>query len=219
MKKLALGFLLLCSCSLSGQTTGTHQTFTYGFLGGAEFQTLNIGMQPSRPNAPVVSPEGLTSVGVALGIWGQWSILPVFHLRPALQFSQVVNTVEFEHPDGQIIRSRYAFSDVELPLHFLLSDQLQHLPVHALILFGGRLSWNFAPFSAETPLQLLPERAGLDLGIGAGFQLGKWTIQPELIYSYGLNNTHDFQNTPYDWAVGRVLRDRLSLRVVVGFAQ
>ena len=215
MKNTALWLLLFGSFSLLGQNTGADRQFAYGLLAGAEFQTLNIGLQPRQPDVPLVSPQQLTGAGADFGIWGQWPISPVFKVRPALQLAHLTNTIQFEHSDGRIIRNRYRFTDIELPLHFILTDDFQRLPVKALILFGGRLSWNLAALPAETPLKLLPERAGLDLGIGAGFRWGKWTIQPELIYSYGMNNVHDFQNTSYDWAVGRVLRDRLSLRVVV----
>ncbi len=217
MKKIALWLLLLSSLGSFGQNSNVDGQFVYGFSVGAEFQTLNIGIQPQRPNAPIVLTERLTGIGAGLGLWGQWPVLPVLFVRPGVQFSQMYNTIQFEHPDGQITRDRYTFSDLELPLHFILTDYLQRLPVKALILFGGRVSWNLAAFDLAHPLKLLPERAGLDIGVGAGFSWGRWMIQPEIIYSYGLNNVHDFQNTNYDWAVGRVLRDRLSVRVVFGY--
>jgi len=216
MKKIAFAVWLFSSApGLFGQQASTSPQFSFGLTASAELQTLNIQQQPLQPGIPFVSSQHLTGAGAGFGVWGQWPIVPVLEVRQGLQFSYLSNTIRFETPDGQSRQDRYTFADLELPLHFVLSNQLQRLPVKALILFGARASWNLA--DANTPLSLLPERFAVDLGIGAGFRLGGLNIQPELIYSYGLNNLHDFQNSPYDWAVGRVLRDRLSLRVVVGF--
>ncbi len=216
MKNTRICFLLFCACSWAAVAVGQQRSFRFGFSASAEFQTLNVGAQPARPETPVVSTEQHTGSGAGLGVWAKWQFLPVLHLRPGLQFSYTSNTIRFVHPDGQTRRDRYGFTDLEIPLHLILSDELRRLPLRALILFGGRVSWNLNASDAQTALRLLPERAGFDLGIGAGFRWGDWNVQPELIYSYGLNNAHDFRNTPYDWAVGRVLRDRLSLRLVFG---
>lgn len=213
MKKLALAILLCAGHWLSGQQPAGRQRFSFGFSAGAEFQTLNIGVLPRRPDAPFVSTEKLTGSGAGIGVWGQWPIRPVLHIRPALQFSYVSNALRFQTSDGQTRKDRYHFADLELPLHFLLTDHFRRLPLQGVILFGGRVSWNLAGSGAA--LRLLPERLGLDIGIGAGFRWGKWHVQPELIYSYGLNNLHDFRNSPYDRAVGRVLRDRISLRMLL----
>ncbi len=215
MKNIALAILLLGSQLAICQREWDAKPFSFGVSVGAEFQTLNLALLPERPGAPYVHVPHPTGSGAGLGIWGQWPLLPRFYMRPACQFSYTANSLEFESADGQRSRNRFAFADLELPLHFILADQFKHLPVKGLILFGGRVSWNMAAGSTSADLRFLPERIGLDIGIGAGFEWGKWGIQPELVYSYGLNNSHDFHNSPYDWAVGRVVRDRLSLRVLL----
>ncbi len=217
MKKIAFAVWLFSATGLFSQQAAESRPFSFGFLAGAELQTLNIQRQPLQTGRPFIPNQSLTGAGGSLGIWAQWPVFAALDVRQGLQFSFLSNTIRFETPDGQFRQDQYRFADLELPFHFILSNQLQRLPAKALILFGGRASWNLADGRSGTALNLLPERFAFDLGIGAEFRVGSWKIQPELLYSYGLNNLHDFQNSPYDWAVGRVLRDRLSLRVVVGF--
>ncbi|TNE69770.1 MAG: hypothetical protein EP344_00075 [Bacteroidetes bacterium] len=214
MKKIALVLLCFWSPWLVAQRPVQH-AFYYGISTSIEFQTLGIRTQTQQENAPFLRSGNRTGAGGGIGIWGRWPVLPMLSFRPGLQFAYTSNTLQFQTNDEQVITCRYTFSDIELPVHFVLSDNFQNLPFRGLILFGGRLSWNLTAGQDQNPLQLLPERLGLDIGIGAGFRAGKWEIQPELTYSYGLNNVHDFQNTPFDWAVGQVLRDRLSLRILL----
>ncbi|MBK6931756.1 MAG: hypothetical protein IPH12_13180 [Saprospirales bacterium] len=216
MKNIALVFLLYCSHWLYGQQRIGQYQFSYGISVGAEFQTLNVGALPQDLGTPFVSTQNLTGSGAGAGIWAQWPILPVLHVRPALQFSYTSNTLRFQRTDGQVRKDLFRFAEIELPLHFLLTDDFRRLPLQGVILFGGRISWNLAASGPEAALRLLPERLGLDIGIGAGFHWGKWRVEPEFVYSYGLNNVHDFQNTPYDRSVGRILRDRLSVRILIG---
>jgi hypothetical protein len=211
MKKIVLAFLMFPVLHALGQKSEV-QPFTFGYSIGAEMQSLNIGLFSERPTGPYITADR-PGFGAAAGIWGQWQLLPVLHLRPAVQFHYTKNTIRFWADNGVVERREYPFTEIEIPVHFLLTSAGQRLPVKGLILFGGRLSGNLAAARQNVLMKLLPERLGLDIGIGAGFRWGNWAIQPEIIYSYGMNNVHDFTNSPYDWSVGRIFRDRLNLRV------
>lgn len=216
MKKSLVFLFGLFAGVLHSQSPPPAGASSFGFFSSVEIQTLNLELLAQEPAGPYYQIHQRNGAGAGLGVWGQWPLLPVLQIRPGVQFSYLKNEVTFKSPDGQTTRTNYTFADIELPLHFVLRDRLRHLPLQGLIVFGGRLGWNLAATPEAAALRILPERLGLDIGIGAGFQWGKWDIQPEVIYSYGLTNTHDFQNGPFDWVVGRVLRDRLSLRVTVG---
>jgi hypothetical protein len=78
------------------------------------------------------------------------------------------------------------------------------------------MSWNLAEQTSSN-LNLLQERIALDVGLGIEIPSGRYAIQPEVLYSHGLNNIHNFSNTPYDPYVGQVVRDKLQIRVLVLF--
>ena len=214
MKITVLLIFLSWSSAAIGQQLSNRQ-FSYGITLGANVQTLNIGVIRSSPSDPYALP-GRPGIGVETGFWGKWTILPAVQLRTALSLSYSSNTIRFLSGDGQETVRRYPFAEIELPVHFLISSPLRRLPVRSIVLFGGRVSWNGASFPESAQVRLLPERLGLDLGIGAGFTWGKWEIQPEILYSFGVNNLHNFTNSAYDWAVGRILRDHFSFRLVLG---
>lgn len=211
MKKFVPAFLMFHALCTFGQDA-ERQRFSFGYSIGAEMQSLNVGLFSERPNGPYITSDQ-PGFGAGAGVWGQWQLLPVLHVRPAVQLHYTQNTIRFWADNGEVERRQYPFAELEIPVHFLLTGALQRMPVQGLILFGGRLSANMASGRQSVLMKLLPERLGLDIGIGASFRQGEWTIQPELIYSYGMNNVHDFTNSPYDWSVGRIFRDRLSLRV------
>jgi hypothetical protein len=213
MKNILLLIGLLVGLRCLGQTPG-QQRFSSSAWAGAVFQSLNAALLVDPQNGHYITAERL-GPGASLGIAAQWQLLPGLQFRPALGLGYSANTIRFWSADGEEERRQYSFADILVPVHFVLSNSLQHLPVRALILFGGQASWNLVRTPATAPLHLLPERLGLDIGLGAGFVCGKWSVQPEVLYSFGVNNVHEFTNGAYDWAAGRLVRDQLCLRVLL----
>lgn len=214
MKKILLAIMLSSCWPAFGQQPDKHR-FSYGFDAGVDVQTISLAVVRDNPSGYYAT-GGRPGVGAVAGIWSQWSITPALHIRPGLNLAYTANQVNFWSGDGLAAQRTYAFAEAELPLHFLWTGPLRRLPFKNVIVFGGRVSWNVAAEPDEAPVRFLPERFGLDLGLGAGFTWGKWTFQPELIYSFGVNNIHNFTNSAYDWAVGRVFRDRLCFRIGFG---
>jgi hypothetical protein len=211
MKKLLYVLLLLWSAALRGQQPGASGP-VFGALLGFDSQTLGIetldGLEPERTAVLSERP----SAGGSVGVFGRWPLLPGLWLQQEALVSVTQHRVLFR-PDGPV---RYRFVDAELPLHFVLTNRGggRGFPLRGSFLFGGRLGWNFAP-DATDRLRLYRERAALDLGLGVEILAKKWRIQPELVYSHGMNNLHSVTNATYDGLVGRVVRDRLTLRVLV----
>jgi hypothetical protein len=183
----------------------------WGVSMGIETQTLGIeAFNSGNPDETWVAADR-NQPGISIGITAQKSIWKGLAIQSGLSLSFTQNQVGF--PD-QISKS-YPFNDVELPVYFSVTNQKEvRLPLRAKVLFGPRFSWNFAP-GHDAALHLYRERVGLDLGLGVEINLGKWQLHPEAIYSHGLNNLHDFVGTDIDFLVGRVVRDKLSFRVVL----
>ncbi len=209
MKNLFPVFLLLLALPLLGQQES--RRFILGGMIGFETQLLGIqtldGLEPEQ--TAVLSDR--LGHGISIGGFGRWQILPMLAIRQGLALNRVQNTVLFR-PDGVV---RYQFTDVELPLHFVVTNRAnEQFPLRASFLFGGRVSANFAAPSTHH-LLLLRERFALDIGLGVEIRNRQWRFQPEFVYSHNMNNLHDFSNSDYDWVVGRVVRDRMTLRILV----
>ncbi len=213
MKKITLIWTLAICQTALGQETRP-ESFTYGFAAGAVFQSLNIGRTNGQSGGPFVLSDRM-GAGAELGLWGQWTLLPALRVRPSFQFSYVPVQVHFWSNDGKVEHRTYPFADAAVPVHLLIVNKFRRIPATGVFLLGGRLAWNLAREPNGAPLQLLPEYLGIDLGLGAGFSIRNWNIQPEFVYTYGMNNLHNFTNGPYDWSVRRIVADRLSLRVLV----
>lgn len=184
--------------------------FRWGFFAGMVSQSLGIepldGKEPEETAVQAQRPKA----GFTLGAMLEKNIWRGFAFEPGISFSLVKNKVNFR-PGGTII---YPFSDLELPVHFTLTNQTkQLLPLHAKLRFGPRLGYNWAP-DPGAGLKLYPGRLGIDLGLGVEIKLGDWKFCPEMLYSHDLNNLHNFEGSTVDFAVGRVVRDKLAFRVV-----
>ena len=210
MKKIFLFALLCWVGALPAQTPETG-SFVWGMTAGFESQLL--GIQSTNTNEPeqMRVEAGRAAHGGSAGVFGRWQLWRGVSIQQAMSFSFMRSKIHF-YP-GNV--EYYRFTDLELPLHIVLTNPAKEdSPVRGSFLLGARVGWNFAPQNADN-LHLLRERLAVDAGLGVELRFKSWQIQPEFVYSLGLNNIHDVTNTPYDWVVGRMVRDKLSLRVLV----
>ena len=210
-KKIIYCTLFCLLASFSQAQEQQNRGFQWGLSVGAETQSL--GIEPTDRLGPKETWVGSdrNKPGATLGIVGQKDIWRGLAFQTGLSFSYTSNLVKFFPNTAQT----YHFTDLELPVYLSVTNQkASKAPLHAKILFGPRFGWNLGR-NAGDKLQLLRERMAIDLGLGVEIRLGKWNLSPEMIYSHGLNNLHDFVGTEYDFQVGRVIRDKLAFRVVL----
>jgi len=205
----ALPFLLLSLQILAQSKENKH--FAIGFFAGLETQSL--GLEPLGGQRPedLAALAGRTKKGVSAGVFAQKPLRRWLHFQPELSFSYIENQVIFL-PDGP---KTYRFFDAELPLHFIVSDwRRSEFPLRGCVIFGGRMGWNFSK-NPSSLLKVSQERFALDLGLGAEIKIKRWRLQPAFVYSHGLNDLHFLDDAKYDDVVGKMVRDKLSLRILV----
>jgi len=209
MKKIVLPTLLFWANALLAQQQ-PDKPFIWGATASFETQLLGIqSLDIDEPEVPQVSTER-TSRGGGMGLFARWQLWKGLAIQPELSVSTLQAKIFFQQNGVQYFR----FTDVELPLHFVLTNPDGHFPLRGSLLLGGRVGWNFATQPSDN-LSLLSERLALDIGLGVEIKLKNWRLQPEFVYSHGMNNLHDITNARYDWSVGRVVRDKLTLRILV----
>jgi hypothetical protein len=213
MHKIVLPFLWLVVWSAGAQTPAGERKFAYGALIGMETQMLG-GSYTKLIDQANYAVAGHGRAGASFGVFGQWALSRSIALRPQLLLSFNQNDLRLFSGYDQIGTVRYRFTDLEIPLHFVATNQVGKLPVRASVLAGGRISWNFASDPSNPVIGLYHERFAIDIGLGAEFQCNRLKIKPEVVYSYGVNNIHNVSDLAYDWSIGRVVRDRLTLRVL-----
>jgi hypothetical protein len=203
-----------CLSAAAQSRLSAEKHFFHGFYLGLE--TQNIAVSPISRVAP-----GSESVefktrksGMALGWWARWRLIKQLSFQAELGVFRIRNTAVLKS-DHQVHYLNYAFTDVELPLHFIVASPLGNLPFKSVLVVGGRLGVNTINQPQNQGITLFRERWALDIGLGLEFQLGPFKMQPELMYSYCMNNIHDFGGATFDGYVDRVVRDRLGMRVLI----
>lgn len=210
MRAVYLLPFLFCVVRIFAQSKENERA-AFGFFTGLETQSLGIENLNRRWPEGLIAGASRPSTGVSLGVFARKPIWPWMHFQSQFGLTYVQNEVVFK-PDGN---RPYRFLDLELPLHLVLSDpRYADAPLQACVLVGGNFAWNLANNSTDF-LQVAPERLAVELGLGAKIKMKRWRIQPAFIYSHGLNDLHIVEDATYDQVVGRIVRDKLSLRVLV----
>jgi hypothetical protein len=209
MKNCLFVILLMASWHLAAQSKEKDR-LNWGIFSGIEHHSIGLedlaGMDPESLRAGT---EGV-STGVTGGFFLNKSIFPWLEIQPELGISAVRQNINFI-PDGP---ESFRFYDLELPIHFRVVDtRKKQAPLRACILAGPRVSWNLAGNSKEF-LSINQERIAVDLGLGVEIKLNHWRIQPAFIYSHGLNDLHFPSQGKYDDMVGRIVRDKLCLKIL-----
>ncbi|MFN0035527.1 MAG: hypothetical protein ACKVUS_10695 [Saprospiraceae bacterium] len=209
MKKLSALPFLFFAVQIFAQSK-ENDRFVLGFFAGLETQSLGVqNLGRLWPDQPAAWSSG-SNAGVSAGVFARKPLWPWLHFQPELAVSYVGNRVIF-WPDGP---KKYRFFDAELPLHFVVTDgRRRDSPLRGCVIFGGRVGWNFVQNPSHL-LQIAQERFALDLGLGAEIKAGRWRLQPAFVYSHGLNDLHFWGDAQYDEVVGRVVRDKLALRLL-----
>lgn len=210
MKKFSALPLLLIALQIFAQSK-ENERFVLGFFAGLETQSLGIQTLGSQePEQPLVQSRR-PGAGCALGFFARKRLWRGLSIQPEIAVSFAKNKVNYRTEGRQAFR----FWDIELPLHFVVTDwRRSDFPLRGCVIFGGRLGWNFTQ-NPSNLLKIAHERVAIDLGLGAEIKSGRWRIQPAFVYSHGMNNLHVLENATYDDVVGRVVRDKLSLRISV----
>ncbi|MBL7825007.1 MAG: outer membrane beta-barrel protein [Saprospiraceae bacterium] len=208
MKILLVQFFILFSVLLSAQKVPVW-VFSIGF----ESQSLGIEPLDSREPDKASVLSGRPSPGISVGMAYKHLIWRSVYLQPGISFSSTRNKVSFRQ-DGEAV---YGFHELEAPLHLAIYNSTStNARIRAKVLIGGRFGWNFAS-NPDDRLSFYNNRFGLDLGLGMEIQAGRLLLSPEVLYSHGMNNLHNFTGKKYDYLVGRVVRDKVSFRLAISF--
>lgn len=213
MKRNLLPVFFLFAACLQAQEVSKRVFQWGGWLGYDHSYLVPQTYDEARPRVPNW-PGPRNFKGLNVGVFGRWPFAQGIAFQPELGLAWASQGFAYQPAGEEEHQVRYTFADVELPLHLVITNPFGRLPLHGSFLLGGRVSWNFARNAAEKlPFQLLHERLALDAGLGFEIHLSpKWRLQPEFVYSHGLNNLLDVQSAAL---LGRVERDRLTLRVLV----
>ncbi len=196
--------------SVAAQEPG-RASFQWGVTMGLDAHSLGALFNPVDPAKAYIEFDR-SALGWSTGVFGSWNLMPSLALRPQLLFAVNENRLKFYSDGGGQKIESYRFSDICVPVHLVISNRFRALPLRSSFLFGGSFSWNTAQ-NMPKDLTLYRERWSLDIGMGVEINIKSWRIKPEVISSHGLNNIHNLGDGAFDWVIGKMVRDRLSLRV------
>jgi hypothetical protein len=208
MKNKLIFLLLITPWCLIAQNEEKPR-WNWGFFSGLDHQSIALEtLGKIEPESPMAWSDG-PKAGFSMGGFAQKQFLPWLYFQPEIGMSLVSQVINYR-PDGP--RS-YRFVDIELPLHCRMVDpRKKNAPLRACVIVGPRIGWNLFGNSTSF-LNINQERIAADLGLGVEIKMKQWRIQPSFIYSHGLNDMHFPDQGKYDDLVGKIIRDKLTLKI------
>jgi len=215
LKTLFLGLLLSGVAPLAAQHEAP-MTRRWGGWVALETHLLGVGAAGNQPwDQPDVWAQSPVA-GWGFGVYRSFPLGRRIGLQPAVSIAANRQAVYFSAEGGATLRQSYAFADLECAAHLIWTDKAGRMPLQGYVLLGPRLGWNVARQPRDPGMGMLRERLAIDAGLGLSFPLrSRWMLEPGIVYSQGLFSVHDHVNRPYDDRVGRVLRDRISIRLAI----
>ena len=154
--------------------------------------------------------ELLQRVGFSLGIFSKIRLSPMVSIVPqaivSLQSSRIAYDIGADGPRELLV----APATLEFPVHLTFTKPgVQKLKPS--ITFGGRYITDISS-EDDAGLQFGQHDFALDLGIGMRWKNKSFTVQPELLYSFGLSNLREPGSDILSQSFDGIYRDKISLR-------
>ncbi len=215
MKFLPALLLFFLPNFLDAQSPATKK-WQFGAFFGFENQNLDWRTPVRNPKPGSFAYNDRPKAGAAAGFLATRHFNQTLALRFSPGFSYNWNRLHFPNGEPDFFVKNYCFADLDFPVHFVVTNPPGKFPLRGSFLFGGRFSQNLFE-NGSGGVKIYGQRFAVDLGIGVLARLKKLNFQPEMVYSFGLNNIHDAAETPENWNIGKMVRDRLAVRILVFF--
>lgn len=152
--------------------------------------------------------------GFSLGLMYRFNISEQFSIAPQtiIAFQKNMLIYDLENQDNHQASIRPAL--IELPLHFVFS-QSKNKKVSPQVFGGGRYTHDISKQEPDVKLNLKKNNFAIDLGTGLDIAFNKFSLKPELIYSFGVVNLKNNDADLFNSAIERISRDKISFRIVL----
>lgn len=133
-------------------------------------------------------------------------------IRPALNLILIDNYIIYENDDGSNLRKDIFPAFVELPIHFKFTNKA---PTNNIsVLFGVKITKSLE-IKLDQEFILRDSFTSAEFGLGKEFDLARFTIAPEIMYSFGLENLYRYSILPeFAENVEQLVLNQLVVRVL-----
>lgn len=199
--------LLLCLCS-QGQLE--NKSGGFGFSLGLVYGQAALDAQvPDDPSAQLwVQNQG----GASLGLLYQHKLDQRISVKGQLNLTWIDSYIVYEASDGTFLRKEVFPAYVELPIHFHFTNKAENNNISAL--FGIKINKSLDA-NLDQEFILKDSFTSAEFGLGKEFDFDRFTLAPEVTYSFGLENLYRYSILPeFGEHVEQLVLNQLSIRLL-----
>lgn len=215
MKKIKILLALLVITQFAfAQAPVSPKTFPMGIILGTDFSHLQARSGPIS-NSPLeyTTLETEARLGFNLGILYRFQLNESFDIVPQAILSFQENTVDYRTQNQTIEKTTIQPLTVELPVHIVFTKDFDK-KISPSVSLGARYIHDITKREGDYQQDLKHNDFAIDLGGGLEINFNKFKMKPELLYSFGTTNLRNNNNDLLDYEIGRIIRDKLSIRIV-----
>jgi hypothetical protein len=201
---------LLLGTNLIGQKSPAKAESGFGFNIGFVYghTKLETSLNSASDERLWVQDQG----GFTMGIAYQRQLDQRISIRPALNLTLIDNYIVYENDDGSNLRKDIFPAFIELPIHFKFTNKA---PTNNIsVLFGVKITKSLDA-KLDQEFILRDSFTSAEFGLGKEFDLARFTIAPEIMYSFGLENLYRYSILPeFAENVEQLVLNQLVVRVL-----
>jgi Outer membrane protein beta-barrel domain len=207
MQKGLIFFLLFSAFTAFSQTT---KRFDYGISMGVGFQRLNLkAYDKTNLTVPTIQKHGN---GIDLLVMGQYKFNKNLALRVMPGFMLQDFELLYQSADETHLEKR-SLVEATLPIHITYTWQLGGRILPSFIA-GANMAYNIDAGNEKNRMAVNHNSFGVDIGLGGEIKFSKFSMRPELIYTFGNTNMVAPSNSPYNSIIRSLTRDRVTFRLI-----
>lgn len=203
-------FALISVIGFGQEDTTSRIPIGFGFHVGVNHSLLSAQTVGELPAGEGLRTEN--KPGFSLGLVAQLDFGRNIRIRPGAGMSFINPALVYQFADGQESRMDLSNVYLDFPLHFQFAHQ--SLTQNISILFGVRHSRAMGDV-IEPTLGLRDRMNTFEVGLGKEFELPYFSISPEILYGFGMDNLFRFSTRPeLDGTLDQLFLDRVQFRLV-----
>jgi len=214
MKKIKILLALLVITQFAfAQAPVSPKSYSMGILLGADYGSLIAKSRAPGSILEYTTLESEKGWGFSLGVFYRLRLNDNFAIVPQAILAFQDNKVDFRLPNQTTQKVEIQPVTIELPVHLVLTKNFGK-SISPSVSLGARYIYDISEKESDFQQDLKRSDFAIDIGGGVEIDFKKFKMKPELLYSFGTVNLKNNNNDLLDYEIGRIIRDKLSIRMV-----
>jgi len=214
MKKIKILLALLAIAQFAfAQAPVSPKSHSMGILLSMDYSNLMAKSRESNNVPEYTTLETEAGWGFSMGVFYRLRLNENFAILPQAVLAFQDNKVDFRLQNQTTQKVEIQPVTVEFPIHLVFTKNFGK-SISPSVALGAKYVHDISEREGDFQQDFNRSNFALDVGGGVEIDFKKFKLKPELLYSFGMTNLKNNNNDLLNYEVGRVIRDKFSIRIL-----